>query len=64
MDPLEKEKVLHDKREWKNRWYSSLNPEDKEKLLSDRAEWYSSLNPEDKEKLLSDRAQWYNSLQS
>ena len=26
MDPLKKEKLLSDKREWNNRWYSSLKP--------------------------------------
>ena len=41
---------------------TSLSPEDKEKLLSKRAEWYNSLNSEEKEKLLSDRAECYSSL--
>lgn len=48
MNPLEKEKLLDQKRKWKNRWCSSLNPEDKEKLLSKRAEWYKSLETEEK----------------
>ncbi|XP_044166861.1 uncharacterized protein LOC122950914 [Acropora millepora] len=77
MNPVGKGKLLYYKREWTNRWYNSLDPTEKEKVLSERAEyyksldgackkkraeWYSSQSPEDKEKLLSDRAEWYNSL--
>ena len=29
----------------------SLNPEEKEKLLSGRAEWYKTLDPADKDKI-------------
>ena len=42
----------------------SLDPAEKEKLLSHRAEWYKSLDPEEKEKLLSKSADWYKSLGS
>ena len=77
MNPVGKGKLLYYKREWTNRWYNSLDPTQKEKVLSERAEyykslngackkkraeWYSSQSSEDKEKLLSDRAEWYNSL--
>ena len=31
----------------------SLNPEEKEKLLSGRAEWYKTLDPADKDKIIS-----------
>ena len=34
-------------------WYKSLNPEEKEKLLSGRAEWYTTLDPADKDKIIS-----------
>ena len=34
-------------------WYKSLNPEEKEKLLSGRAEWYKTLDPADKDKITS-----------
>ena len=34
-------------------WYKSLNPEEKEKLLSGRAEWYKTLDPADKDKIIS-----------
>ena len=34
-------------------WYKSLNPEEKENLLSGRAEWYETLDPADKDKILS-----------
>ena len=46
-------------------WYSkSLDPAEKEKLLSQRAECYKSLDPKEKEKLLSKSADWYKSLGS
>ena len=32
-------------------WYKSLDPAEKEKLLSHRAEWDKSLDSEEKEKL-------------
>ena len=31
-------------------WYKSMDPAEKEKLLSHRAEWYKSLDPKEKEK--------------
>ena len=77
MDPVGKEKLLYNQRKRTNRWYNSLDPTEKEKVLSERAkyyksldgackkkraEWYSSQRSEDKEKLLSDRAEWYSSL--
>ena len=34
-------------------WYKSLNPEEKENLLSGRAEWYKTLDPADKDKIIS-----------
>ena len=34
-------------------WYKSLNPEEKEKLLSGRAEWYKTLDLADKDKIIS-----------
>ena len=46
-------------------WYKSLDPAEKEKLLSHRAEWdpgETELDPEEKEKLLSGRAEWYKIL--
>ena len=45
-------------------WYKSLDPAEKEKLLSHRAEWYKSLDPKVKEKLLVKSAEWYKSLGS
>ena len=30
-----------------------MNPEEKEKLLSGRAEWYKTLDPTDKDKIIS-----------
>ena len=39
-------------------WYKSMDPAEKEKLLSHRAEWYKSLNPKEKEKLLFKSAEW------
>ena len=30
-----------------------MNPEEKEKLLSGRAEWYKTLDPADKDKIIS-----------
>ena len=44
MDPVEKEKLLYNKREWTNRWYNSLDHTEKEKVLSKRAEYYKSLD--------------------
>ena len=37
----------------KAEWYKSLNPEEKETLLSGRAEWYKTLDPADKGKIIS-----------
>ena len=37
----------------KAEWYKSLNPEEKEKLLSGRAKWYKTLDPTDKDKIIS-----------
>ena len=34
-------------------WYKSLNPEEKEKLLSGKVEWYKTLDPADKDKIIS-----------
>ena len=45
-------------------WYKSLDPAEKGKLLSHRAEWYKSLDPKEKEKLLSKSADWYKLLGS
>ena len=45
-------------------WYKSLDPAEKGKLLSHRAELYKSLDPKEKEKLLSKSADWYKSLGS
>ena len=36
----------------REKWYKSLNPEEKEKLLSGRAEWYKTLDPADKDKII------------
>ena len=30
-----------------------MNPEEREKLLSGRAEWYKTLNPADKDRIIS-----------
>ena len=35
-----------------------MDPAEKEKLLSHRAEWYKSLDPKEKEKLLFKSAEW------
>ena len=53
-----KEKVLSDRAIWGSK---SLDPAEKEKLLSQRAECYKSLDPKKKEKLLSKSADWYKS---
>ena len=45
-------------------WYKSMDPAEKEKLLSHRAEWYKSLDPKEKEKLLFKSAEWQKSLGS
>ncbi|KAK2572882.1 hypothetical protein P5673_001883 [Acropora cervicornis] len=42
VDPVGKEKLLYNKREWTNRWYNSLDPTEKEKVSSKRAEYYKS----------------------
>ena len=44
--------ILH-KNKKRAEWYKSLNPEEKEKLLSGRAEWYKTLDPADKDKIIS-----------
>ena len=44
--------ILH-KKQKRAEWYKSLNPEEKEKLLSGRAEWYKTLDPADKDKIIS-----------
>ena len=44
------QKELHAKRKKKS-WNKSVDPAEKEKLLSHRAEWYRSLDPKEKEKL-------------
>ena len=44
--------ILH-KNKNKTDWYKSLNPEEKEKLLSGRAKWYKTLDPADKDKIIS-----------
>ena len=54
--------ILRSKRQCYNKWYESLDPEEKEKLLTNKAEWYKSLDPEKKEKLLTNKAEWYKSL--
>ena len=56
-----KKKVLADRAIW---YSKSLDPAEKEKLLSQRAECYKSLDPKEKEKLLSKSADWYKSLGS
>ena len=61
MEPAMKKKVLSAD---KAIWYKSLDPAEKEKLLSHRAEWYKSLVPKEKEKPLSKSANWYKSLGS
>ena len=53
-----KKKVLSDRAIWGSK---SLDPAEKEKLLSQRAECYKSLDPKEKEKLLSKSAEWYKS---
>ena len=44
--------ILH-KNKKRADWYKSLNPEEKEKLLSGRAKWYKTLDPADKDKIIS-----------
>ena len=43
--------ILHKKK--RAEWYRSLNPEEKEKLLSGRAEWYKTLDPADEDRIIS-----------
>ena len=45
-----------------NEWYKSLDPIEKEKLLSQSADWYKSLGSGGKQNLSSSRAIWYKSL--
>ena len=44
--------ILH-KKQKRAECYKSLNPKEKEKLLSGRAEWYKTLDPADKDKIIS-----------
>ena len=51
------QKELHAKRKKKS-WNKSVDPAEKEKLLSHRAEWYRSLDPKEKEKLFFKSTAW------
>ena len=44
---------LNSAQEKRVEWYRSLNPEEKEKLLSGRAEWYKTLDPADEDRIIS-----------
>ena len=46
----------------KKKSYAELNINEKQKLLSNKAEWYKSLDKAEKEQHLLNRAKWYKSL--